>query len=802
MQKKNYTVKILIIIFVLLFLHACGMTVPLQNLFIQMKVECRVNIKESEKLLKCDLETIFGKEYAKGIVSKYDGLIKSIPNSSGPIPDFNFFPRPKRIFESNYYGYKYKIYINFLKKPLIIKYYWDAKKSKEDNNRDTYGVYGINDEPSRNFSIFYLKKIGFDEEVIKDIKNVEISIDVQDLNFDKLMLKKYDDEEIFNCIKVTAFKNIILKNSDISLEDAKNRLSNLSKYISKMYNCFSNNYIGYSIQFGEKSLLNNYNPIVAYADSIDEEYVFFTFKGNGIDDKEYCKIKYDGVNSNKYVNKINYKRVIKDFLDYSNEHYDKLPINESIKLIRNYYLAELDEMKLEIISYKSDYDDKKVYLFAYNDENVALLELTFELDNDMEIDDLKINNITILIKNGVNVYDKYYDIKNELWKNIFTLCNSRFMGENVVLSVTDNFYKNNINYFEKGISILDVDVFVDKYQNKVYLLKGDNFFEFDYTVEIVDKYFIDDIKFMYNKKYENISNNKYECIENIAKQYGIRSEKSKVAKVFFNVLRNNFDCFTLEGILNLNHSIYYYMNHNVNESDKIIEEINKEDEMRKDIDRELHNDLSLGSVNYRTESLVKKYGIKNVLKYSSLGDEFKLSNGNGADLFFIVVKKDNEKVLLLADFVWPIWERDGSDMTINYEHSKVRKNLNKLINSLTDDIKNNLVETKISNHQNNKYGINLGKDTNDKIFIFSIDEMNDLKKECEFITDWTSGRFYPHILRTAGKDTTTFAFTKLLKLDNGKYDAEYSYESDDYGSVLPSQKVTLTTRPAMWVRIN
>ena len=801
MEKKNYIwIVVIVILFYFTFLRSCGVNTLIENGINRLKAESKIDKRHAEELLKSDLETVFGKEYDKIVKYKYNGLIVYIPRgSSGPIPDFSIkLSDITGIRKKEYRGYKYYVYTSFLDNPITFNYSWNAEKDRLAKASDTYALFGIGKEASEKFIEFYLNKIGFD---VENIRSAGIYIDTNDLNFDKVNLEKYDDEYIFESLKVSIVDKIIYKDGDLDINDVKNKLDSLSTAISNLYNNVENNYVGYNIQFGERGESNGWSPLTAYAETIDENYVYFKIQGKGVQEDELYRLDYDGVHNNKYINKINFKRVINDFLDKSNNDYNKLPIDDMVKINRDKYLSELKDGILEVVSYRSNYNDNKIsFLLKYNN-SIELLEYSFALSDNDYINDLKVDNRIMLVENGANEFDNFYGIKEDLWKNIFVLCNPQFMSDDMILSVTDSFYKNNIDFFEDAKSIFTKDTYVDKYKNKIYLLKGDDVYEYDYNLEIANNFLINDIKFIYYRKYENISKHNYENITNLVQQYLTKRKRYKLSSDLLNLIREGFDEFKdVGGIKKDSRSIYSYMNKSISEEEK----------MKNEIDGYLHSAPYSSNIydkdSNHSRPIFNKYGVINVLKDCGLGDEFNLSNGRSSDLNFIVVKKEMNKVLLLADFVWPLTNRQGSGMTINYEYSNIRSNLNSLKKSLPEEIVNNLVETKLDNHSDNKYGINLGNDTNDKIFILSVDEMTQIKKECDFINDWTkihTGQklFSPHILRTAGRDKTTYAFTKIIELDDGSYDSEYSYEPNDYGSFLPSEKLTLATRPAMWVKI-
>ena len=131
---------------------------------------------------------------------------------------------------------------------------------------------------------------------------------------------------------------------------------------------------------------------------------------------------------------------------------------------------------------------------------------------------------------------------------------------------------------------------------------------------------------------------------------------------------------------------------------------------------------------------------------------------------------------------------DKSD-DVTWKDSSIRKWLNKdFYKSTFDNVEQSIILTSpIKNKKNPEYNESSGKNTNDKLFLLSIEEANkyfsiNSDRVCKDLNDSTTGWF----LRTQGNTSFRIAYVQ----SDGDIYGTGDYQSESY-----------VIRPAMWISI-
>ena len=158
-----------------------------------------------------------------------------------------------------------------------------------------------------------------------------------------------------------------------------------------------------------------------------------------------------------------------------------------------------------------------------------------------------------------------------------------------------------------------------------------------------------------------------------------------------------------------------------------------------------------------------------------------------------VLEKQGDKTLLLSDAVLCARMYHSTDEGVTWEHCDLRKYLNGEFyeNTFSEEEKNRIVETKLLNADNPKYGTAGGNDTADKVFLLSLDEterylVDDLARTAVTVNGEASHWW----LRSPGCEDACAAYVE--------YDGAVSYGFGHWSGVTSIGGV----RPAMWVRLN
>ena len=147
-----------------------------------------------------------------------------------------------------------------------------------------------------------------------------------------------------------------------------------------------------------------------------------------------------------------------------------------------------------------------------------------------------------------------------------------------------------------------------------------------------------------------------------------------------------------------------------------------------------------------------------------------------------VLEKKDGKVLLLKDNSLGSTPFDEKGQNVTWENSSVRKWLNNdfLQESFTENERKSILETNVKNTPNATYHTSAGKDTKDKLFLLSCDEV---KKYYDAVHETRSCWW----LRTPGAAANSMSFVYKDKTIM------------DYGYEVTNDKITV--KPAMWVDV-
>lgn len=147
----------------------------------------------------------------------------------------------------------------------------------------------------------------------------------------------------------------------------------------------------------------------------------------------------------------------------------------------------------------------------------------------------------------------------------------------------------------------------------------------------------------------------------------------------------------------------------------------------------------------------------------------------------VLAKKDG-KILLLKDNALGSTPFNEKDENITWESSSVRQWLNNnfLEESFTENERNSILETTVKNSPNPTYKTPAGKDTQDKFFLLSCDEV---EKYYDAIHETKSCWW----LRTPGAATNSMSFVY-----KDKTVMDYGYEVTN---------TNITVKPAMWLDV-
>ena len=172
-----------------------------------------------------------------------------------------------------------------------------------------------------------------------------------------------------------------------------------------------------------------------------------------------------------------------------------------------------------------------------------------------------------------------------------------------------------------------------------------------------------------------------------------------------------------------------------------------------------------------------------------VGDTITLGTYNDEDIEWIVLDKTEDSALIISKYILDKKKYNEESTNITWENCTLRSWLNDefLNSSFRSNIQDMIKTTNVVNDDNSKYGTVGGNDTEDKIFLLSIDEMNQYfgsnRSRKATYTDGSSGWYW---LRSPGAHHNLAA-----SVVGGGRVYEIGYDVDHEGGI----------RPAMWISL-
>ena len=229
-----------------------------------------------------------------------------------------------------------------------------------------------------------------------------------------------------------------------------------------------------------------------------------------------------------------------------------------------------------------------------------------------------------------------------------------------------------------------------------------------------------------------------------------------------------------------------------NDSDK--EEILKElFRMREELERLKAEKSKIESHNIKFEKVVEKqYKVGDTVSFGRYPQD---EDGGVKPIEWTVMKKEENKVLLLSKYVLDAQPYNKKFEEVTWETSDIRRWLNSdFYTTVFNDIEQSkIADTLVRTENNPESGTAGGNDTEDKVFLLSIEEAKSF-----FIND---GERKAKITKYAEKAGVLYAWWWLRSPgDSGNYAAEVN----DYGWVIRSGHYVFSragVRPALWLNL-
>ena len=199
--------------------------------------------------------------------------------------------------------------------------------------------------------------------------------------------------------------------------------------------------------------------------------------------------------------------------------------------------------------------------------------------------------------------------------------------------------------------------------------------------------------------------------------------------------------------------------------------------------------------------LLSKAQVGDYVVFGSYEQDNNISNGK-EDIEWLVLAKEGNRVLVISRYALDCQKYNSSDARITWETCSLRKWLNwKFINGAFSTDEQNLIQsTTVTADKNPSFGTSPGNNTNDKVFLLSITEVNkyfssDSARQCQATAYAKSQGAYTSLgndncvwwLRSPGR-TSNYA---AVVSDDGSVD-------DRGGNDVPID-VFDAVRPALWI---
>lgn len=181
------------------------------------------------------------------------------------------------------------------------------------------------------------------------------------------------------------------------------------------------------------------------------------------------------------------------------------------------------------------------------------------------------------------------------------------------------------------------------------------------------------------------------------------------------------------------------------------------------------------------------------------------ADGESENVSWIVLDADENKVFLASEYVLDVMPYSKSGVC-QWENSDIRKWLNEsfLSTAFTEGERTYIASVEIENEDNKTYGVNGGHDTDDRIFLLSMEDMEDYFSETNpkcAATPYTAEKK----VATGGNEYATYWLRSPGSMDIIGNEPGYAANVDFAGEVKQyGNDVTfdvIGVRPAMWVSV-
>jgi len=179
-----------------------------------------------------------------------------------------------------------------------------------------------------------------------------------------------------------------------------------------------------------------------------------------------------------------------------------------------------------------------------------------------------------------------------------------------------------------------------------------------------------------------------------------------------------------------------------------------------------------------------------IIANASIGDNVVFGNYNGNKEWRVLAKEDG-KILVISKYALEKRRYNSKYTSITWEKCTLRSWLNGtyLSSAFSSGEQARIVEMSISNPDNSEYKTDGGNNTNDKVFLLSIDEVNKyFTSDSARDAALSDGRSVCWWLRSPGYDSSGAAYV--------------SYAGTVYGNGNSVDFKEYAVRPALWIDIS
>lgn len=700
----------------------------------EQKFPMEVRINELEKHLK----NTYGEVIAKSIEYKYLGVSVIPSGGSGPIPDFSI--RLPEYSVDSFKRYAFSVKTDFFEKPYI------AYFSNIDGgfNKIDWGKGNREFPLSSEFKQYFLKKHGLD---IANYIDASFYMNVTDTDFGTFEGEEYIKEKAFDVIKVSSINYINYDTHYQTKSEVEEFLKTTNHFITNMiYELSDATGISFNLNYEDKDLQYNagfynigedtINYIVHVSESYPNEKSYDGLSWNEIDQYGF-NVEYQDYKERSELNPINYLNIFNKML-VDGEDLAELPIDKESLGTVGEKIKFLYGGINQLLCYKCNFDKKEIYLLVNNNGVVKEERLSFTLNSNNEITNINIDDEIDLVNSSGDILSKeYFDMRNNPKDFIFILCNPKFIPENASLALSHIFFAKNPDFLFNGLLPLDKyevalprRISNDKFLINVFIKGCEYYDEYELKIYVNDGYTLNDVIMSFKRRCNNANETFAKNILELMKEYNYPLRKKGKNRYIYSIeyYEEGDDGMYLKyknygKKKNIINNPYYYM---------LFNQINE----RREINKTLRED----GVFNNTSRIIQRYGLKLVNSYKGIGDKIIAGRQTlgldsyaqyGKDLEWVIVDKDETKFLLVANCLCAYDGEDDNVNVLTYESSRLRHYLNNFfeidswLNKHTDFLPL-ILNSKQINSKTNKYGKSFGRDTDDRIFILSEAEINDI----------------------------------------------------------------------------